>query len=165
MDGTGQLPGGVGRYGHVNNVVYNRFAESSRVNWFRNFAKAADEEHRQQWIDLMTPRSIGLILKSIKTDYKLPIVYPDTVTVAHKLLAPPTRESTNVDMEVVIFSHDNQRPAARCFEDVVIYDYRVGRKANLESFMVEELQAVYELQEATKQKSIQEVLELQKTLD
>ena len=94
-----------------------------------------------------------------------PIVYPDTVTVLHKLLAPPTRESTNVDMEVVIFSHENQRPAARCFEDVVIYDYRVGKKANLESFMVEELQAVYELQEATKQKSIQEVLELQKTLD
>jgi hypothetical protein len=68
-------------------------------------------------------------------------------------------------MEVIILSHENQRPAARCFEDVVIYDYRVGRKANLEPFMVEELQAVYELQEATKHTSIQEILELQKILE
>lgn len=56
--------------GHVNNIMYNRFAESSRVNYFVNFSQAVQAEHQQAWIDLMTPKGTGLILKSIKTDYK-----------------------------------------------------------------------------------------------
>ena len=82
----------------------------------------------------------------------------------HKLLAKPTYESTNVEMEVIIFSHQHRRAAARCFEDIVIYDYRVGKKASLEPFMVDELRAVYELQEAARQKAVGEVLELQRSL-
>lgn len=55
--------------GHVNNVMYNRYAESARVNWTRNFA-AMDQAHREAWLELMSPKSVGLILRSIKTDYK-----------------------------------------------------------------------------------------------
>jgi hypothetical protein len=55
--------------GHVNNVMYNRYAESARVNWTRNFA-ASDPTHEKQWMELITPKSIGLILRSITTDYK-----------------------------------------------------------------------------------------------
>jgi hypothetical protein len=49
--------------------MYNRYAESARVNWTRNFA-AADPAHAKQWMELITPKSIGLILRSITTDYK-----------------------------------------------------------------------------------------------
>lgn len=49
--------------------MYNRYAESARVNWTLNFA-ASDPQHRAEWLELMTPKSIGLILRSIKTDYK-----------------------------------------------------------------------------------------------
>lgn len=55
--------------GHVNNVMYNRYAESARVNWTLNFA-AMDPGHKNEWLELMSPKSIGLILRSIKTDYK-----------------------------------------------------------------------------------------------
>lgn len=55
--------------GHVNNVVYNRYAESARVNWALNFA-ADDPEHKAEWKELMGPTGIGLILRSIRTDYK-----------------------------------------------------------------------------------------------
>lgn len=41
----------------------------------RKFAEAAAPEHRQQWTDLMSPRGLGLIMRSIKTEYKL--VRPD----------------------------------------------------------------------------------------
>lgn len=51
--------------------MYNRYAESGRVNWVTSFAAHAPPEQRQQWVDIMSPRGIGLILKSIKTDYKL----------------------------------------------------------------------------------------------
>jgi acyl-CoA thioesterase FadM len=151
--------------GHVNNIMYNRFAESSRVGYFRNFTAAVDEQYKQAWIDLMTPKAVGLILKSIKTDYKFPLVYPDTVTVLHKLLTRPTAESTNIDMEVVIISEKEQRPAARCFEDIVTYDYRIAKKAPLPSFVVDELDKAYDAQEEVKAETLKKIKELQQTLE
>lgn len=55
--------------GHVNNVMYNRYAESARVNWTRTFGEL-EPAHKNEWRELMTPKSIGLILRSIRTDYK-----------------------------------------------------------------------------------------------
>lgn len=55
--------------GHVNNAAYIRYAESARVNWISHFA-IRDPGHRDAWRDLMKPKSIGLIMKSIKADYK-----------------------------------------------------------------------------------------------
>jgi hypothetical protein len=49
--------------------MYNRYAESARVNWTLKFA-ASDPKHKAEWMELMTPKSVGLILRSIKTDYK-----------------------------------------------------------------------------------------------
>lgn len=51
--------------------MYNRYAESSRVNWFDKFARAVAPEHRPEWLELMTPRGVGLLMKSIRTDYKM----------------------------------------------------------------------------------------------
>lgn len=56
--------------GHVNNVLYNRYAETGRVEWALKYAKFIDPAHRETWEELVTPKSIGLILKSIKTEYK-----------------------------------------------------------------------------------------------
>jgi hypothetical protein len=50
--------------------MYNKYAESGRVNWLRNFSLISQPEHQQEWAELMTPRNVGLILRSIKTDYK-----------------------------------------------------------------------------------------------
>jgi hypothetical protein len=54
--------------------MYNRYAESARVNWTRNFA-ASDPQHKEEWMGLITPRGLGLILRSITTDYKF-VSYP-----------------------------------------------------------------------------------------
>lgn len=40
------------------------------MNWATNFAVSVDPAHGKAWAELMTPRSVGLILKSIKSDYK-----------------------------------------------------------------------------------------------
>lgn len=151
--------------GHVNNIIYNRFAESSRVNYFVNFSHTVGEEHSQAWVDIMTPKGTGLILKSIKTDYKFPLAYPDTITSLHKLLSRPDRSSTSIDMEAVIISHKEQRPAARCFEDITVYDYRIAKKATLPSFMVDELDKAYDAQEEVKAKALAKIQELQHSLE
>ncbi|KAH6982678.1 thioesterase-like superfamily-domain-containing protein [Ilyonectria destructans] len=136
--------------GHVNNVMYNKYAEAARVNFLRSFAAHSNPEHRQEWIDLMTPRSVGLILRSITTDFKFPMDYPDQTTVLHKLISPPNYDSDHILLEAVILSERHQRPAARCFEDIVVFNYKTAKKTPLKGFMVDELRKTYEKQEASK---------------
>jgi len=54
----------------VNNVVYNKYAESARVEWVDKYSTYIDPAHAKAWRELCSPRGAGLILKSIKTDYK-----------------------------------------------------------------------------------------------
>ncbi|KAJ3938830.1 uncharacterized protein N0V96_010935 [Colletotrichum fioriniae] len=177
--------------GHVNNVVYNKYAESARVNWLRNFATTVDPEHKHEWDQLMSPKGIGLIMRSIKTDYKFvsvtlinlnqqafevaisfsataieseipesptltnllnlkPMAYPDHVTVLHKLASKPTYESDFILLEALLISDGHRRPAARCFEDIVVYDYKTAKRAPLKPFMVDRLRETYEAQEQSK---------------
>lgn len=57
--------------GHVNNVVYVRYAESGRVAWAQKYAYKIDPEHKEVWRDIATPRgSVGMILRKITTEYK-----------------------------------------------------------------------------------------------
>lgn len=54
---------------HVNNTAYIRYAEASRVNWVTHFARL-DAARASEWRSLMSPRDVGLIMKSIWADYK-----------------------------------------------------------------------------------------------
>ncbi|KAK5208711.1 hypothetical protein LTR41_005940 [Exophiala xenobiotica] len=139
--------------GHVNNVMYVRYAESGRCNTMRNFAKYVDPGHRQKWEDMLTNRGIGLILKSITVDFKFPMTWPDRISVYHKLRSCPDEKTTSLILDVLILSENRQRPAARCLEDVVVYDYKLGKKSVMEPFMVEELRKTFELQEAAKREN------------
>jgi hypothetical protein len=55
--------------GHVNNVIYNRYAESGRVNWTQKLA-ALDPENAKAWRGMLGPTGDGLILRAITTEYK-----------------------------------------------------------------------------------------------
>ena len=54
----------------MNNVVYTKWAEAARMSWVRNLTKRADPVDRERWAELGTSNSLGLILKSIRVDYK-----------------------------------------------------------------------------------------------
>lgn len=54
----------------MNNVTYVRYAESARVNWTRNIGIHIDQAHKKEWVNLLNSTGIGLILRSIKVDYK-----------------------------------------------------------------------------------------------
>ncbi|KAF1843800.1 uncharacterized protein K460DRAFT_368657 [Cucurbitaria berberidis CBS 394.84] len=137
--------------GHVNNVMYNRYAESARCTWTLNFA-ASDAVHKAEWMELMTPKHIGLILRSIKTDYKFPMKWPDRVTVLHKLRNKPTTDTDHFILDVLILSEVHRRAAARCIEDIVVYDYQKAQKCRLKPFMVDKFRETFELQEQAKEK-------------
>ncbi|EKG12086.1 hypothetical protein MPH_10797 [Macrophomina phaseolina MS6] len=81
-----------------------------------------------------------------------PMTWPDRVTVLHKLRSEPTDETDSFILDAIILSERQQRPAARCVEDIVVYDYRKGKKTPLKPFMVEQFRETFKLQEAAKKK-------------
>ncbi|KAF7191463.1 hypothetical protein HII31_06965 [Pseudocercospora fuligena] len=143
--------------GHVNNVVYNRFAETGRVDWFNNIATFVDPANASAWRDMLTPKGDGLILRKITTEFKFPMRYPDHVTILHKLATEPKEGTDTFDLHVLILSELHQRPAARVIEDVVFYDYRKAKKTPLRPFMLDVLQHTWKLQEEAKRVNSQRV--------
>ncbi|PNS21359.1 hypothetical protein CAC42_1138 [Sphaceloma murrayae] len=89
----------------------------------------------------------------MKTDFKFPMTFPDRVTVYHKLGTEPTSETDSFVLDVLILSELHQRPAARCVEDIVVYDYQRARKAPLKPFMADAFRETWRLQEETKAKN------------
>ncbi|KAJ5231023.1 hypothetical protein N7489_011731 [Penicillium chrysogenum] len=148
-NGAGML-----QQGHVNNVTYVRYAETARVNWTRNIGNYIDTANKKQWINMLGSTGIGLILKSIKVDYKFPMESPDKITVYQRLIPDPSGHLSSQSafrLEVMILSEAHQRPAARCFEDIVIYDYKKNRKTvNIPPFVMEQFEAMWKQQEQEK---------------
>ncbi|KAI1477601.1 thioesterase-like superfamily-domain-containing protein [Daldinia eschscholtzii] len=148
-------------FGHVNNTNYIRYAESARVNWITHFA-AMDPENGARWKMLMTPKGTGLIMKSIKADYKFPMTYPDTVSAYHKLVFQPSETDMSLVLDCIILSHRHQRVAARTEEDVVIYDYVAAQKTRVPPFALDVFRDVCRRQEEAMVKARRQIWDLRK---
>ncbi|RYP69555.1 hypothetical protein DL771_006070 [Monosporascus sp. 5C6A] len=131
---------------HVNNANYIRYAESSRVNWITHFA-GVDRAHGSEWRELMTPKGVGLIMKTIKAEYKFPMTYPDRISVYHKLRALPDASDTSLILDCVVLSHRHRRATATTEEDVVIYDYKEAKKTTMPPFVLDVFRDTWRLQE------------------
>ncbi|KAL1964328.1 hypothetical protein VTN77DRAFT_7013 [Rasamsonia byssochlamydoides] len=119
----------------------------------RNYATYIDPAHKKEWLEMVGSTGIGLILRSIKVDYKFPMTWPDKITVYHKLTRDPSvaLSQSAFEQEVLILSEARQRPAARCLEENVIYDYRLQRKAATPPpFILDQFRKTWELQEESK---------------
>ena len=62
-------------YQHVNNVVYFRYFENVRIACFDQLRMM---EHKEQ-------SDIGPILSSTQCRFKIPLTYPDTISVGSKI--------------------------------------------------------------------------------
>ncbi|KAK4100164.1 hypothetical protein N658DRAFT_497625 [Parathielavia hyrcaniae] len=149
LDGQQIAWGEMDSFQHVNNVNYFRYAESARVNWITNFAVHVDPQHRRQWRELMTPRSTGLIMRSLKADFKFPMVYPDRISVYHRLRARPERDPapSAFALDCIVLSHRHRRIASRLEEDIVLYDYKKAGKTGMPDFMLDLFERTWELQQ------------------
>ncbi|KAL8708207.1 MAG: hypothetical protein Q9220_006877 [cf. Caloplaca sp. 1 TL-2023] len=144
-------------YGHVNNVQYVRYAESARIIWAQNYARYHDPLRRRDWEELWTPRGNGLILRSITTEFKFPMTFPDRISVYHKLRSQPTESTDSFILDVLVLSERHQRAAARCVEDIVVYDYRHSHKTSLKPFMFDQFSDTWKAQEEAKVRNGEEV--------
>jgi acyl-CoA thioester hydrolase len=100
---------------HVNNVACFRYFEGARIQYSVTLGlhKYKDET------------GIGPILGSTSCKYRLPLTYPDTVSVGAKITEIAEDRFT---MKYLVVSHKYQKIAAEGDGVVVMYDYREGKK-------------------------------------
>ena len=104
--------------GHVNNIVYFRYFESARIAYF---------EKLKFW-EFMNQTGVGPILASIQCRFRIPLKYPDVVSVATRI---SRTEQDRFVMEYRAVSHKFQAIAAEGESVVVSYNYRENKKSPL----------------------------------
>jgi len=100
---------------HVNNVVYFRYFESARIAYSEKLGLIRYKEET----------GIGPILGSTSCKYKLPLTYPDTLSVGARITSSG---EDRFSMQYVIVSHRQGKIAAEGDAVIVMYDYGEGKK-------------------------------------
>jgi acyl-CoA thioester hydrolase len=103
---------------HVNNVVYFRYFENARLEYFR----------RLDWDSIQEATGVGPILHSTQARFRLPLTYPDTIRIGARAKEFATDRFT---LEHRIYS---QRLGAISTEGtglVVAFDYIRGQKTSI----------------------------------
>lgn len=117
--------------GHVNNTVYLRYFESSRIAYFE----------RVGFLDEMTRTGVGPILASTRCRFRRPLTYPDRVWVG---ASARELEADRFLMLYRIVSEAHGQVAAEGDGLIVCYDYRQKRKSTLPDVVrrrIEELES------------------------
>jgi len=125
------LWGEMDAFEHVNNVVYFRYFETARIAYLEkiNFYGMRDEN------------AIGPILGSTRCRFRIPLTYPDTISVGARVTETQDDRFT---MEYVIVSHAHNAIAAEGDGVVVAFNYRDNKKTSLPAEIkkrIEELEA------------------------
>ena len=103
---------------HVNNVVYFRYFESARITYFDAI----------EIMNVMETTGVGPILAETRCRYRIPLTFPDTVTVGVRVsaLAPQ-----GFAMQYAVTSRRHGKLAAEGEGRIVTIDYNGGGKTDL----------------------------------
>ncbi len=107
--------GDMDAFQHVNNIVYFKHFESARIAYFEKI----------KFLEIMNKTGIGPILASTQCNYKIPLTYPDNVTVGAKVNAI---EKDRFMMKYTVISHKFKKEAALGEGVLVTFDYQNNKK-------------------------------------
>jgi acyl-CoA thioester hydrolase len=117
---------------HVNNTVYLRWMESARIELFNRFLDFAG---------FSAGSGVGPILAEISCQYKLPVTFPDTVTVCAKILSD-SLNPFGFSIHSIVVSHQHQRIAAQGVARIVCYNYATLSKAPIPAQLLAKIGAL-----------------------
>ncbi|HEX6649672.1 MAG TPA: thioesterase family protein [Pyrinomonadaceae bacterium] len=100
---------------HLNNTAYFRFFESGRIAYFE----------RLDLLEYMERTSVGPILAATNCRFKIPLTYPDTVSIGTRV---PEIADDRFTMEYYVVSHKHQKVAAEGTGLIVCFDYKQNKK-------------------------------------
>src|SRR5207245_6914297 len=122
-------------YRHVNNVVYFRYFENARLEYFR----------RLDWFEYEKETGIGPILAATQCRFRKPLTYPDTISVGARVSALGEDRCT---MDYLLVSHRLEAVAAEGHGTIVTFHYPDGKKVPIPDELrrrIERLEAGREL--------------------
>jgi acyl-CoA thioester hydrolase len=108
--------GDMDAFGHVNNVVYFRYFEQARLEYFRRLGV----------FELSRAAGVGPIVQSTQARYRRPLTYPDHVAVGVRV---PAVGSDRFTIEHVLVSSRWNAVTAEGSSVVVTFDYDRGVKS------------------------------------
>ncbi len=111
---------------HVNNVVYFRYFETARIDFFNQINLLGDLKVTQ----------VGPVLSDNNARYKRPVTFPDTLLVSVKI------SDIKVDrfmMNYTIFSKVQEAVTTLGRSQVVMFNFKTGKKAVLTSELLDAL--------------------------
>jgi len=114
---------------HVNNVVYFRYFESARIAYFDAI----------EVMNVMEATGVGPILADTRCRFRIPLTFPDTVTVGARISKLAAQGFT---MQYAVASHRHGKRAAEGEGRIVTIDYAGGGKADVPGSVRERIRAL-----------------------
>ena len=100
---------------HLNNTAYFRFFESGRIAYFE----------RLNLLEYMEETGVGPILAATNCRFKIPLTYPDRVSIGTRV---PEVQDDRFTMEYYVVSHKHQKVAAEGSGLIVCFNYKENKK-------------------------------------
>jgi acyl-CoA thioester hydrolase len=110
--------GDMDSFGHVNNVVYFRYFENARLEYFR----------RLDWFNYQAESGVGPIISKTEARYRRALAYPDVIHIGARLL---DMEADRFTLEHRLVSEKLRDIAALGQVTVVAYRYAERTKTPL----------------------------------
>jgi|TARA_B110000263_G_C15309054_1_gene512002 acyl-CoA thioester hydrolase len=116
------LWGDMDDFGHVNNIIYLKWCETSRVELFREVWALKSLKMK----DIMAEEGTGPILANFNMNYRIPVQYPDIITVKTRVT---NIGNTSFGISHELYSEKNGENAVANGESVVVMiNYNLGTK-------------------------------------
>ncbi|MCK4924211.1 MAG: acyl-CoA thioesterase [Spirochaetes bacterium] len=104
-------------FGHLNNIYYFRYFETTRIHFFQEIGL----------LQYKRERGIGPILAETSCRFRKPVFYPDTLTIGARV---KSIGKTSFIMEFRVMS-DAAGLAAAGEARMVLYDYNASKKTDI----------------------------------
>ena len=114
-------------YGHVNNAVYFRYFETTRIRYLEQAGL----------IELMAATNVGPILSETKARFKAPVTFPDKLMVGARVSAITGDRFT---MQYAILSEKSGRIVTEGEALIVCFDYNQGCKAAVPQLVIDAIE-------------------------
>jgi len=114
---------------HLNNTAYFRFFESGRIAYFE----------RLNLLEYMDETGVGPILASTNCRFRIPLTYPDSVSIGTRV---SDMRSDRFTMEYFVVSHRHEKVAAEGTGLIVCFNYRENKKTSIPGELVQRIEAL-----------------------
>ena len=129
------LWGDIDSFGHVNNIIYLKWCETSRVELLCKMWNIKNLKME----DILLDQGVGPILANLNSNYRIPVVYPDTIYVKTRI---SHIGNTSFGIEHQITSKNNgSKIVAETDSVVVMINYKTGEKFQIDNDNRKKLEA------------------------